>query len=701
MPTGNNQKTEWLMKRRALLKAGGASAVMMGLAGCFSGDGGGNGGGDGNGGGGNGDSDQSLQSAGKLSSSKAKLLEQPPDPIPEGGTFTVGLSQQPKGLNTLATSSSYSFAVLDFINEFGTALEPSTYDINPSVYTKWTAKNITGENAKPDIYFNVREGLTWSDGKKLSVDDVVFTYNFLMKQKPGRYISTVRPIKSVEKASGNKWDVHMKLTRPIGTYQINQLQVPILPKHIWSKVNDYRTYSPVENGGPVGLGPGKVTTYNPSTSIEITFRDDYKLSSLPWIKENDFLLAGGPFLDSLRFKVYGSESARRKAFFQGNIDALYLGLQKRTDDTVKKVENDQRLSMVSGPSSGYSHHSYNLRRTPLDDTTFRQMLGFAFDDYYWIMNLNRGYAIEGDFVMPPGYKKVRPESGNDAKLLEADATQAFGYRSKGDGVPNIQVMRQFLKEGKVIDGTPGTYAGVEYPGSITGVKASQKKAKHDYSFGPVESEVLQDAETDKEIRVNGKTITQILGRPMKMYIDPPKDSPRAADMFKRYVGVLQQVGIPVQTKVLEFNTQLTKVYAQEDFDIFTMGWNSLSPLGVSSLYSLFHSDNADNHEKAKIGKKKNTNTLLNNAMGYGLPGNVGADKLISEARTTMDDKKRNKLVKQAVEKTYLDFPTMVTKYDNILFPVDGQNYGGFITGITDPGAFNFTTEMSQVYSKQE
>jgi peptide/nickel transport system substrate-binding protein len=706
MPTRHNRDSDWILKRRALLKAGGAGAA-MGLAGCLGGGGGGNGT-DGNGTGGNttggnaSGGGRDLKSAGGLTSSEAQLLEQPPDSIPQGGTFTVGLTQQPKGLNTLATSSSYSFAILDFINEFGTALEPETFAVKPNVYTDWTAENTQGQNPKPDIYFNVRKGLTWSDGNKLTVDDVVFTYNFMMKQKPGRYIAAVRPIESVEKASGSNWDVHMKLTRPIGTYQINQLQVPILPKHIWNNVDDYQTYSPTKNGGPIGLGPGKVTTYNPSTSIQIDFRDRYNLNNLPWVKKNDFLIAGGPFIDSLRFKVYGSQSARRKALFNGEIDAMYLGMQKKTQGTVNKVKNSDRLAMAAGPDSGYSHHSYNLRRTPLDDASFRQVLGFAFDDYYWITNLQRGYAIEGDFMMPPGYAKVRPEEGNNAKLLEADATEAFSYRSKGQqsAQPDIQAMRNFLKQGKVIDGTSGTYAGVKYPGSITGVKASQSEAKHDYTFGSVQSDVLQNVDTNKELRVNGKTVTSILGAPLTMFIDPPKQSPQEAEMYKRYTGVLKQIGIPVRTKPLEFNTQLTKVYSQEDFDIYTMGWNSLSPLGVSSLYNLMHSDNADNHAKADVGSQKNTNTQLNNAMGYGLSGNAGADDLISQARTTMDDKQRNKLVKQAVERLYLDFPSMITDYDNILFPVNNRDYGGFIEGITDPGAYNFTTEMSQVYSKQ-
>lgn len=690
MARRHNRQSSGAIDRRSFLKAGGSGAVAVTLAGCLGGnDRGGQGGNNGSGGGGQGGNGSNGTQSGNA--------DMDPSQIPKGGTYTVGLPEAPKGLNPLATSSSYSFAILDFIYEgdnIGTTLTPKDFDVKPSVYTDWTIENTEGNSPKPDVYFNVRQGLTFNDGEELTIDDVVFTYNYMLETEPGRYFSTIEPIESVEKASGNQWDVHMKLNRVVGTYDSSQLQLPILPQHVWSNVNNYQQYEPTAEGGPVGLGPGRVTTFSPDTAVEITFRDDYKLSSLDWVKQDDLLVSGGPFLEKLRFQVFGSQNALNQALVQGDIDATYLGLD--SPQQIEQVKQNQNQSLISGPDSGFSYVGFNLRRTPLDDATFRQVFGFAFDDFYWTENLKRGYAIEGDFVTSPGYVKVRPETGSDQKLLTGPSTQALTFRATGpeSSQPNVQGIRNFLTSGQVISGQSGTFVGQQYPGSITGVTASQTEARHDYSFGPVESQVLQGADNaDQEIRVNGQTIPEIRDGPLVLFIDPPADQPQEAKALQRLVRNLHAVGIPITTQVLDFNTMLDRVYAQEDFDIYPMGWGSTSPFAVSSLYSIFHSDNAD--------PDGSSDTLLNNSTGYGLEGNAGADQLISQARSEIDAKKRNDLARQAIEKIYLDAPYMVLSYDRVQWPVNSADFSGYIQGLTDPGGYQFSTEMTQVHKKQQ
>jgi peptide/nickel transport system substrate-binding protein len=678
-----NQQSDSTYDRRSFLKAGGAGAVAVSLAGCLGGD---------DGGSGNNGSSQGQGGNGTQSGN----ADMDPEQIPEGGVFTVGLPEAPAGLNTLATSSSYSFAILDFINEFGTAITPKDFDIRPSLYTDWTIENTEGNDPSPTVLFSVRDGagLTFTDGESFGVDDVVFTYNYMLENQPGRYVSTIDPIESVETASGNDWDVRMEMDRVVGTYDSNQLQIPILPEHVWSNVDNYQQYEPTANGGPVGLGPGEVTEFNPDTAIELTFRDDFDtLNTLDWVKEDDVLAPGGPFLDTLRFQVFGSQNALNQALLQGNIDATYLGLD--SPQQIEQVKESQNRSLVSGPDSGFSYQAFNLRRTPLDDVAFRQAYSFAFDDFYWTENLKRGYAVEGDFVMPPGYGKVRPETGTDQELLEGPSTQALTFRAAGpeSSEPNVQGIRDFLTSGTVISGDQGTFVGSEYPGAITDVTASQTEARHDYSFGPVQSQVLQQADNaNQEIRVNGETITEMRDGPLVLLQDPPQDQPQEAKAIQRLVENLHAVGIPIQTQVLDFNTMLDKVYAQEDFDIYPMGWNSLSSFAVSSLYSLFHSDNAD--------PDGSSDTLLNNAVGYGLEGNAGADQLISQARGEPDSQRRNDLARQAVEKIYLDVPYMLLSYDEVQWPVNTADFDGFIQNLTDPGGYSFATEMSQVHQKQ-
>ncbi|WP_317987369.1 ABC transporter substrate-binding protein [Haloprofundus halobius] len=672
--------------RRRFLKASGAGAVALTLAGCSDS-------------GGSGDDDQNNSSDSNDSQDTPEQNTTNPDEIERGGTFTIGMDQQPKGINPLSTSSAYSWSILDYVYCWGTTIDPVNFEVMPSAYTEWTVENASGEDAEPDVYFNLRDGLTFSDGEDLTVEDVIFTYNYLMEKQPGRYVSTVEPIASVEEAD-NDWDVHLKLSQPIGTYDSTQLQVPLLPKHIWEEVDDYQAYQPQDNDGPIGAGPGEITTYSPDTAIEVTFRDEAPLQNLEWIQDHDNLIAGGPFIDSVRFKIYGSESALTNAFLNDDVDTVYSSIDT---SKVEEIQDTDGKSIVEGYDTGYAHYSFNLRRTPLDDLTFRQVLGFAYDDIYWTQQLQRGYVQEGDFVMPPGYSAVRPDADGDAELLTGAASQAFTFRGVDATSSEVDVegIRQFLTEGQVITGEGGTYVGIDYPGSLTDVSAGQTEAKHDYSFGDVESSVLEDADVDQEIRINGDTIEDINDGPLQMLIYPAKDSPKAAQMVERYVSNLRSIGIPIEREVMTFNTMLNAVYAEEDFDIFPMSWSSLSPFGASSLYGLFHSDNADDHSEENDDGETNTDTMLNNAMGYGLFDDATADDLISQCRTEMETEARNDLAKQAVEQIYLDFPTMVNSYEQVQWPVNSGNWDGFVSNIPGPGDSYLGTNVLQVHQKSD
>lgn len=302
--------------------------------------------------------------------------------------------------------------------------------------------------------------------------------------------------------------------------------------------------------------------------------------------------------------------------------------------------------------------------------------------------------------MPPGFKAVRPETQAGAKPLTDPATNAFDFRQSQAGVPDIEGIRKFLTDGNPITGEQGTFVGKQYPGSLTGVKASQSGSVHDYTFGSVQSSVLQNSNTQKELRVDGKTITELNSGPIQMYITPAKKTPKSAKMAQNFVNTMKQIGIPVTQQVMSFNTMITKVYGDEDFDMYPMGWSSLSPFATSTLYNLFDSANADDHSKAESGKQKNTSTLLNNPMGYGLFDNAGADDLIESARTEMDAKKRNKLAAKAVEKIYLDFPTMVNSYDKVTWPVNSADWSGFIGNIPGPGSSYLSTQFLQLHKSQ-
>ena len=679
------------LDRRRFLKSTGAGVASIGIAGCGQGPGG--------------ESSPTEPPTETASPTPTATVTpeavEPGADIPTGGTFRLGLPEPPKGINILATSSAYSAAIYDLIYEAGTFIDPVTFDVQPWVYTDWTVEN--ADAGEPDIYFDVREGLTWNDGESFTLDDVLFTYDYLLEQQPGKYVSSLEPIVSVQEAS-NDWDVHMRLDKPVGTFDSTQLAFPLLPEHIWSDVDTFNEYQPgqqVSDGRPVGLGPGVVTSYEPDTAIEVEFRDpeEYQLSRLQWMQDHENLRAGGPFLDRIRYLVYTSQSARVEAFFNDEIDSMYQSIPPASTQRVRDTEG---LSLIQGSDTGFGYVAFNLRRVPFDDITFRQAMGFLWDDIYWVRRLNRNLVFEGDFVMPPAFAAVRPETAKEgAEVMTDPAAQAFTFRESQAGVPDIEGIRTFLTEGQIITGEPGTFVGQEYPGSLTGVTTSQTEPKHEYSFGEVQSPVLEDYGADQEIRIDGQTIGELKGGPLEYHTYPPQLVPELTKMDENYTQNMKALGIPVRRKVISFNSLIDAVFGQEDFDFTHLGWGGLSPFGTSSLYNLYHGDNADDHAVVEEGSEQENDTrLLNNQTGYGLFDDASADELIAEARTEMDADRRNELARQAVEKIYLDFPLMVFDYDKLLWPVRSSDFTGFIQGVAGPGDQELPTQLLNIHTTE-
>ncbi|UPV99626.1 ABC transporter substrate-binding protein [Halorussus gelatinilyticus] len=675
MPHRRNQSDGTNDSRRKFLKASGAGAVALSLAGCS---------------GGGSDTNQDTSTKEQTPTKGDKVAED----ITRGGTFVYGMAAKPDTSNILTSSSVYAGVALYRVYEFGNELDPVTQEVVPNVFTDWTIE----KGDKPSVYFNMRDGLKWNDGEDFTKEDVLFTYRYCMENKPGNYASIVDPMEKIAESSKDKWDFRVDLSKPIGYWESDIVGgLPLLPKHKWEG-KDYKKYNPMEanDNGPVGLGPGHLTKFDPDTSMQVVFdHDNYfeTLSTLDWKKEHDQVIAGGPFLDKINFKVYGSRTAMTNAFLQGGIDTHYGSMKTSKMSEVKKKKG---MKLVNGTSSGFSYFGFNVRRKPLDDVGLKQAMSFMFDEHFWIQRLQQGYAIKGDFAQTPGYAKPRPDyqfAGKD-QVSTHPATNAFDFRNTEGATPDIKAVRKFLTSGQVIDGSSGTYAGKKYPGSLSGISASQSKAKYDYTFGPVKSKVLKDFDgADKEIRVDGKTIPEVMdGDAITMFIDPPKKTPKEAKAIQRWVDNLKKLGIPVKTQALSFNTMSSKVYYEEDFDIYPMGWGGTGPFG-SSAYSFFHSDQADDLSDG------NEDSFMYNSTGYGLSGG-SADDLLSKARTELDPKKRNKTTAKALEKIYLDMPYYLMDYAKMRWPVNNEKFGGFISNLVDPPYASFGSEINNIHLKK-
>jgi peptide/nickel transport system substrate-binding protein len=687
---GQDDQDSGNVQRRRFLKGTGAGALAVGVAGCTEGGT---------------DTPTDEPDDDDDTPTDEPEPDTPTDEASYGGVFTIGMNP-PSGLNPLTANSAYSSLIFEQVFTGGTITHPSTFEVKPWIYTDWTVENTDSE--QPDVYFNVdTEGITWTDGEEFTLDDVEFSYNFWLEQNPALWTSTLDTIDSIERADGDEWDFHITLAYPDAYWQSRALGgLYLLPEHIWSEVENPQNFRPEENDAMVGLGWGELTQFNADTSAEITFRSgedgDWDITSRrDWLEEDELLRTGGPFIDQLRFEFFTSPDRVDRAILNGELDAKYGSIQAKN---VQSARESDQVNLVPGADNGFGYVGYNLRRQPLDDTAFRQAMSFLWDDIYWIRRLNQNFALEGDFVVAPGFGRgaaypPRPDGIEGAELLDDPRSNVFTFRGNS-GVPDYEGIRSFLTEGKVVTGEGGTHVGKEYEGSFTGINAVQDEAMYDYSFGEVQSDVLQDAETNVEIRVNGQTIPELTGDALTYIMYPPGDAPQLVQMDEQFTRNMRRLGIPVERESQTFTSQIPRIYGSEDFDMYHMGWSTGSNAPLT-LEGIFHSRNADDHTVAgditgSDDAEENTSSITNNSYGYGLGENHGADDLIDEALQEFDPEARGEVTRQAVERIYLDHPVDVFSYDDVLWPTN-SNFTGFLENLVAPGGAYFYGQLLNFY----
>ncbi len=165
--------------------------------------------------------------------------------------------------------------------------------------TPWLATKWGWANKGKTLWFNIRKGVKWNDGKKFSAADVLYSAKLTLRQPAFDGSSGMDPyVKSVSR-SGNKVYFHLKTRNSTLVYYIGQ-NLLILPQHVWSKISSPATYT---NPKPVGTGPYMLGSFSP---------EQYVLKANPhyWRK-------GLPYVKTLTFPAYSSNQSAEADLLNG------------------------------------------------------------------------------------------------------------------------------------------------------------------------------------------------------------------------------------------------------------------------------------------------------------------------------------------------------------------------------------------------
>lgn len=202
------------------------------------------------------------------------------------------------------------------------------------------------------ISFTLRDGLKWSDGEPLTVDDVIFTYDYLTKFPALDFNSVSALMESVEKV--DERTVRFNLKQPNSLVATTIVAMPIVPEHIWKDVADPVTFT---NETPVGSGPlTEITRFTPQVYEQCRNPNYWDAASLhvdcirlPQLADNPQVLAAlaagtldwaTSFIPDIDNTFVAKDPEHHKYWFlPSSIVAFTLNLEN-PDENARKAFND-------------------------------------------------------------------------------------------------------------------------------------------------------------------------------------------------------------------------------------------------------------------------------------------------------------------------------------------------------------------------
>jgi peptide/nickel transport system substrate-binding protein len=335
-----------------------------------------------------------------------------------GNTFlTVGMPNGPQTENHnpfLTTSAGASLGYRWMIYEPLMMWNP----VKPADPSKpWLATKADWSPDFKKVTITVRDNATWSDGQKVTGDDVAFTFNLIKKNEA---LNTAAIPYGEVSNSGNT--VTVTFTSSMFVYKDTWLgQTPMVPKHVWEKISDP---SKDPNKNPVGSGPYTLKSFTPQTTT-LSVRTSGYWQDLPQVKE-------------LRYTSYTDNNAQTTALSDGSNEWSFVFIPNYK--TVFIDKDPAHYKVWAPPVLGIHGLYINTTKKPFDDPKLRRAMGMVINREDIFNQAEAGYfhpqvtSVTG-LPSPAGDAYIAEEyKGKNATVDVAGAKallQEAGYKLNG------------------------------------------------------------------------------------------------------------------------------------------------------------------------------------------------------------------------------------------------------------------------------
>mgnify|MGYP001295090458 FL=1 len=268
----------------------------------------------------------------------------------------------------------------------GALYETLTTGSSDEAFTEYglLAKTIEWPDDRSWVSFVIREEAKWHDGKKITAEDVIWTFNTLMNKGHPFYKYYYGDVEEVIKEAENKVRFNFK-TNTNKELVLIVGQLPVLPKHYWKDKNFEETTLEI----PLGSGPYIIKSFDSGRSVTYELNENY------WgFNDKTPIKVGKDNIGTIRYDYYKDRGVEREAFKSGEIDFFSENTSKEwaTGYDINAVEQGLiKKELISHENpQGMQAFAFNTRKEIFKDKRVRKALSYAFDFEWTNKNLFYG-----------------------------------------------------------------------------------------------------------------------------------------------------------------------------------------------------------------------------------------------------------------------------------------------------------------------
>jgi peptide/nickel transport system substrate-binding protein len=268
-----------------------------------------------------------------------------------GGTLDAAWQASWESLDPHVASSEATFQILNNV------LETLTFFDDDMNLIPWLAESWESSDDLLTWTFNLRDDVTFSNGRQLTAEDVVWSFERLIDPEVGsgnafRLGGSGTTIEAVD-----DFTVQITTETPIATMPASLAANKSVGIMAQESVDDEGFVAV-----PIGSGPFVISEVEGTTRLVLDRNDNY------WQE-------GLPYLDQVVITPITDDASRELALQGGQVDWIFT----IAPQNLEALQADDNVVVETAPRLSYDYIGLNLNREPFDDVRVRQAIAYAID----------------------------------------------------------------------------------------------------------------------------------------------------------------------------------------------------------------------------------------------------------------------------------------------------------------------------------